>query len=275
VAQEPGRVLGARRNLFAGFASVYGLEQITGANALENRRHRQLVDAAGLVPFGQWIYDMPPEKLAQWLPIANFLNARYLVAPDKYLPSTKEYRKIASLDFDIFESEHAWPRAFFTSQLEHYSTPQQLVALIHERAEGPPFAAIQDGDQAPTLPVTTGPTPISPAQNYALKTNSTAFTVVAPSAGIAVLHENWLPDDFRATLDGAVVPYFRVNHTFKAIAIPTPGTHRVEFTYWPRGFTNCLIASVAGLMLMVAVLFFSRALLADAAEANASPRVPA
>jgi hypothetical protein len=258
VAREPARVLGAGRNLFAGFTSVYGLEQITGANALENRRHRQFVDAAGLVPFGEWIYEMPPSALAQWLPIADFLNARYLAAPDKYLTSTQGYHKIASLDFDIFESDHAWPRAFFTSQLEHYTSPQQLVALIRSRAEGSPFAAIQDGDAAPAIPASETSSRVVAAEDYQLSTNTTEFTVVAPSPGFAVLQENWLPDDFRATLDGQPVPYFRVNHTFKAVVIPTAGTHRVAFSYWPRGLTNSLVASLIGFLVLAAAVLSTR-----------------
>ncbi|MEO6003622.1 MAG: hypothetical protein ABIZ04_05760 [Opitutus sp.] len=257
-AEEPGRVMGAGRSFFAGFTSIYGLEQITGANALENRRHRQLVEAAGLVAPGQWIYELPASDRARWRPITNFLNTRYLAAPDKFLPSTEGYHKIASLDFDVFESEHCWPRAFFTTQLERYDGAARLVGMIRDRATAAPFAAVQDGEEGPErLPLVTPPI-VQPAGEYELSTNRTAFTVVTATPGYAILHENWLPDDFRATLDGKPVPYFRVNHTFKGIVLPKAGRHRIQFEYWPRGFTRSLIAGAIGFVLMAILLFATR-----------------
>ena len=132
--------------------------------------------------------------------------------------------------------------------------------MIRERANDAPFGAIQDGEEAPAqLPRVTPPI-VQPAGEYELSTNTTAFSVVTATPGYAILHENWLPDDFCATLDGKPVPYFRVNHTFKGIVIPTAGRHRIQFEYWPRGFTRSLIAGAIGFGLMLVVLLATRVL---------------
>ncbi len=252
---EPSRVLGVARTFFPGFGTIYGLEVINGANALENRVHRQLVEAAGLVIPGNWIYEVPVRELPQWRPIADFLNVRYLIAPDSVPTPAEGYREAAALDLKVFESEHCWPRAFFTNRLEHYTTPAQLVSMIRQRAPGAPFAAMQESDPIP-LPLPSGgaaaTATVVPAHDYLLTTNTTAFTIVAPSAGLAVLHENWLPNDFRATLNGKPVPYLRVNHTFKGVLIPGAGTYRIEFAYWPRGLTIALTLAACGAALAIA-----------------------
>jgi hypothetical protein len=171
---------------------------------------------------------------------------------------------VASLDLNILESEHPWPRAFFTDQIERYGTPDDLVRRIGEDPRQIPFAAIQQSDPLPLLPDAAteqrGSATIVAATAYKLTNNSTGFTLEAPKAGVAVLHENWLADDFRATLDGKEVPYFRVNHSFKGIVIPNAGSHRIEFTYSPRGFTESLVAAMFGVALMAGSLFGTRCL---------------
>jgi hypothetical protein len=68
-----------------------------------------------------------------------------------------------------------------------------------------------------------------PARDYKLTTNSTRFFVRASGPGVAVLTETFIADDFRATLSGQRVPYFRVNHAFKGVAIPSAGEWTVTF----------------------------------------------
>ena len=68
---------------------------------------------------------------------------------------------------------------------------------------------------------------------------------------MAVLTENYLKDDFRATLNGQPVPYFRVNHAFKGVRIPSAGVWDVTFTYRPRHWTIAWICAAVGMLLAV------------------------
>jgi hypothetical protein len=80
--------------------------------------------------------------------------------------------------------------------------------------------------------------------------NTTSFVVRASGPGIAVLDEAFLPQDFRATLNGRRVPYFRVNHAFKAVVIPSLGDWVVRFEYRPQYWDLSVMMAVVGLLLL-------------------------
>ncbi|HYD82734.1 MAG TPA: hypothetical protein VEA63_01755, partial [Opitutus sp.] len=48
--------------------------------------------------------------------------------------------------------------------------------------------------------------------------------------------------------------YFRVNHAFKAVALPSAGTHRIAFTYWPQHFTRSLVLCAVGFAILATLL---------------------
>ena len=66
-----------------------------------------------------------------------------------------------------------------------------------------------------------------------------------------MLTESDLRGDFRATLNGRSVPYFRVNHAFKGLVIPSAGVWEVAFVYRPKHWTAAWIAAGAGMLLVV------------------------
>lgn len=255
--REPGRVVGLGNTLFPGFSSTYGIEGINGPDALVNRRYHELATALGLLDYG-WLMRLSSAALARWQPVLDFLNVSQVATEPDALKSPTGYRREAGLDLDVWSSERVWPRAFFTDHVETYDTPNQFAQRIQNKASRGPFAAIQTSDLTPELKSLIDRDPSSPAivsaKHYRLQTNETSFTVVAPSPGIAVLHEAWLADDFVATLDGQTVPYWRINHAFKGVLIPTAGVHRIRFEYWPRGFSASLTASAAGLVLLALVI---------------------
>ena len=119
-----------------------------------------------------------------------------------------------------------------------------------------PFAGIQAGDQRALDCVRTikraGGAAL-PASNYSLTANTTTFVVHATSAGVAVLSESFLAADFRATLNGTPVPYFRVNHAFKAVAIPSAGTWTVSFRYVPARWTLAWTLTGLGLVVVAGI----------------------
>ena len=177
------------------------------------------------------------------------MNIRY------YLGSTADagvaapgLKKIASADLEVFESEAAWPRAFFTDRLTHYPDLRVLLRGV-KGGDGRPFAAVAPNESAaPNLPVEQGPRLVSAARDYRLTANTTAFTIDAPHAGVAVLNESFVADDFRARINGQPAALFRVNHLFKGVALPAAGTYRVEFEYWPHFLTPALYLALGGLL---------------------------
>jgi len=94
-----------------------------------------------------------------------------------------------------------------------------------------------------------------PATDYVLTTNGTSFRVEASGPGLAVLTETYMPDDFRATLNGATVPYLRVNHAFKGVVIPAAGVWNVSFVYRPRLWNVAWAAAAVGGLVAAVVAF--------------------
>jgi hypothetical protein len=247
----PYRVLGLHDDFLPGWSGTYGLEGISGPDALVNPRYRELLDAAGINRIWDWRYIVEAQELRRLKPVFDLLNVRYYVAyrQDRE-PIERVLRPLASLDMDAFVSDSAWPRAFFTDSAAVYTDPKQFCSWV-KAGDGRPFAGIQHSDW-----VTLSPVPrvsgdltkrvVRPAEGYALTTNTTAFTVTATGPGFIVLSEAYEASNFSATVDGSEVPVIRVNHAFKGLYVDGPGTYRVVFSYWPSGFTRSLCLGALG-----------------------------
>ena len=72
------------------------------------------------------------------------------------------------------------------------------------------------------------------------------------------MSESFLPDDFEARLNGRRVEYFRANHAFKAVRIPSAGDWEVEFEYRPARWTFSLVLSALGLMVLACLGYLAR-----------------
>lgn len=258
---EPGRAVGFGGNLFPGWSSAYQIEGVTGPDALMNPYYRDLVQALGLEIIWDWRVFTTPANLAAEKPALDFLNVRHyleLHSDQARLGAMLTSVKIA--DLDVYRSESAWPRAFFSRGIVTYHTTSEFGQAVRH-ANGHPFAAMQADDlagspDASALAVKTGssPRPISRAHDYRFTTNTTAFTVDADGPGIAVLHEAWLRKDFRVTVNGRPAEYVRVNHAFKGVILSAAGAYRIEFDYWPRHFSLALALSALGIALLMASL---------------------
>src|SRR5258708_28695433 len=105
-----------------------------------------------------------------------------------------------------------------------YGTAEQFVAMVRSKG-GCRFAGIQetavpsDGALSSLIGLPESQQVVS-ARDYKFTNNTTTFTVDAPAAGIAVLTETYLPDDFIVTLNGSAASYFRINHAFRGVLIP-------------------------------------------------------
>jgi len=245
----PGRATGFGGNLFHGWNDVYGLEGVSGPDALVNTHMRELQAAFAVERIWDWRLLVYPHTLPQARPFYDLMNVRhYLGAAGESTPPGDGLTLLARADLAVWRSETAWPRAFFTDRVVTYATPETFAALVRG-GDHRPLAAVQGSDRnAPSLPRgdLSGRT-VVPASAYRLTNNTTSFTVDAPSAGVIVLGEAWVDQDFSATLNGRDAPLFRVNHAFKGIAVPQGGTYQVTVSYRPHRFNLSLGLAFVGL----------------------------
>lgn len=237
---EPSRVVGLDWTLFAGSQAFYDIESIGGADPLEVRTYRELVDAGGVWRTLVWITMVPTPDLPRLGPLLDLLNVNFVIVPVPGADRVKVERRTT-----------AWPRAFFVDGVTTYVDAPDLIRKV--AAQGKPLAAVQSSD-AQAIDATRGmPTTAVntiPARAYKMTDNTTSFIARASGPGVVVLSETFLPRDFRATLNGRQVPYFRVNHAFKAVAIPSAGDWLVKFEYRPPHWDLSLVMAGAGMLLL-------------------------
>jgi uncharacterized membrane protein len=252
---EPSRSVGLGWAFFPGYGGAVGVEQIDGPDPILNRHYRALMDLSeAKLLFGNWRIGVAEDQLNLEPLLFNMLNVRYYlgyVGPNvTFAPSLK---KIASLDMDVYESEHVWPRAFFTDNLVPYKQEAQFIEIMR-KGDGKPFAAVPLEEVAPRKELTdfaASSTPsvsrqIVAAHDYRLTSNTTSFKVTAPGPGVVVLTEAFVPGDFQVRLNGKPADYFRVNSAFKGLFVPRAGDYTVSYAYWPRYFTLSLLIAAVG-----------------------------
>jgi hypothetical protein len=167
-------------------------------------------------------------------------------------------KKIASLDLGVYESEHVWPRAFFTDGLVTYEREAEFIEFL-QKGDGAPFAAIplEEMDKQKELTAfvsNSAPSAnrqVTPAHNYVLTNNTTSFKVTASGPGVVVLTEAFVSEDFQLRLNGTPANYFRVNSAFKGVFVPQAGEYTVSYSYWPRYFTFSLLVAGGGVTLLL------------------------
>jgi hypothetical protein len=256
----PFRTLGFHNDLLPGWSIVYGLEGISGPDALVNPYYREFMDTAGVPRVWDWRYIVETSDVARLKPVLDALNVRFYVGYHQgRRPDDRLLKPFLAADMDAFESGSAWPRAFFTDSVAVYQDVAQFVSWL-KAGDGRPFAAVQHGDwiglsPAPRVSGDLGTRRIEPASDYRLTTNTTSFTVNATGPGFIVLSEAYERDNFHLTLNGERAQYFRVNHAFKGIYVDRAGVYQVTYEYYPRGFLRSLELFGVGLGVMaVAVL---------------------
>ncbi len=253
--QEPARVLGLNGHLFPGFTAVFGLEGPNGPDALVSRSYRELVETGGLARHDAWYFESGRADLEPRRRMLDLLNVRYFVSCPESPDVPSWLRPLGAEELTLFESPTAWPRAFFTDRIETGDGPEAVVDRLLQ-GDGRPFAMMAPADLARTEPAPghVSEDRIVAGRDYTLGSNETAFTIDAPAAGVVVLMETWLPARFRAELDGQPTEVLRVNHAFKGVRVPGPGTHRVRFVFAPAPLRAATFAAGAGLLLAVASL---------------------
>jgi hypothetical protein len=246
--QEPARVIGWESILFPSYNTALRWESIYGVDAVRSVFYQQLAAALGLQRV--WLWDQPTgeDTLPRIQRGHDLLNVRYhLLNPGSEGRQLPGLRLLGKHDLDLYESPTAWPRAFFTNRVASYATMTKFADLVNG-GDGRPFAAAEA--PIPGVPGTLDGRTVRAATDYRLTSNTTSFTVEADGPGIAVLTEAYYLDDFQALLDGGPAPYLRVNHAFKAVAIPAAGRHTVTFRYWPQHFTLSLWLAAGGILLL-------------------------
>ncbi len=254
---RPGRCSGFNGNLTPGFGAALGLEMTSGPDALQNRYvHQLLIDSQVPVQYA-WSMGVNRQDVASLRRrFYDLLNLRYYLdlppgtgQPPEPVPPAMHL--LGHDDLDVYESESAWPRAFFTDALARCNDDRALLTLLN-LGDGRPFAAVSGDDMAaqPELGALTGHRPteraIVPATDYHLTANTTEFRVHATSPGVVAVMEGFQARDMRVSVNGQPAPCLRIDQGFSGVYLARAGDYTVRFHYWPRLLTPSLWLAALG-----------------------------
>ncbi|MES1167374.1 MAG: hypothetical protein ABUL68_05165, partial [Pseudomonadota bacterium] len=253
----PVRVIGLQNNLFPVYNVALLWEGLYGVDAVRSGYYTNVADAFHLGRVGSWSDGTPEESAPALRPAHDLLGVKYYLT-DHHQPAHEipGLQLVGQRDLDVYVSQTAWPRAFYTDRLAVYPQDREFAALTLA-GDGRPFAAVQDDEKyVPALPSNLAGRTVRAATGYHLTSNTTTFVIDAPGAGIAVLMETFYPEDFEVAMDGRPVSYFRVDHAFKGVAIDRAGRHEITFAYRPQHFTLSLVLAGSGAVLLVGGAFW-------------------
>lgn len=248
---EPARVSGINW-IMTGTNVATRFEAIDGADAMLNPAVRELIEGIGIRDMWSWRLLILRQDFARIHRGLDMLGVRYYLDKPGRGADLPGLRCLGSSDLDVMESEGAWPRAYFTDAVTAYHDVPELMRLLQE-GDGRPFAAMLPEDRARLLlpPQDQAKRHLVPAHHYRLTQNRTTFEIEAPSPGLVVLSEAWLPGDIEVLVDGRPAKVLRVNHAFRGVFIDQPGSHTVQFRYWPAVLQPALWLAAIGLVALL------------------------
>jgi len=252
-ASEPGRGVGLEGSFFPGWSAAYGLEGISGPDALMSPFYRELTGISPIARIWDWRLYLDKAAVPVARPFLDFLNVRYYFCMPGEGPLDSGLVPGSHADLDTYESPTAWPRAFFTDRVAVYGNPAELMQLVL-KGDGRPFAAVQAGDASEdglgAIARGLGGRASIPASGYALTERTTSFTLHASGPGVAVLNEVYWPGYARAEINGEKAKVIRLNHAFQGLVISEAGDFQVSFSYGPRRFWISAALAACGLALL-------------------------
>jgi hypothetical protein len=233
---SPLQTAGLYWNFFGDYSAVYGVEDIRSCAPLSNGELINFIHKFPGIYFGRgWMVAVTDPAAAQ--PVLNLLNVKYLLtSPRIGLPDGLDFRLTNLREFGLIENPEVWPRAFFSDKVVCISSNEEFVSALLKNGKQPWIALTREEiEKQPGLRKLeeTKTATVSPATNYQLLPNSTAFDVHAASAGLVCLTEGQA-NDFTATANHEIKEVLTVNRAFKGVYLDKPGDYHIEFTYRPR-----------------------------------------
>jgi len=146
----------------------------------------------------------------------------------------------------VFENPTAWPRVFAVSRPFIESGQDQVLDRIAalSRGHGGPYAVVSADDFPARDWHPTTDTVRGEIGELRYTSNRLSFEAAVDAPAILVVSDAF-NSGWTARVDGLEQRIFRANYLFRGLVLG-PGTHRVEFRYWPAVWTVALAVGVSG-----------------------------
>ena len=243
--KTPHRVMALYTNPFNEVFTSYHHHSIGGYHGAKLRRYQDLIDSH-LAPEWQSIVNALQNQDYQGIetamansPALNMLGCRYMIYNPQQRPLV---------------NRHAFPEAWFVSNVRSVDTPDDALAAIGSTDLR--SVAILESQSDETF------TPDSTAtlRQTAYAPDRVVYESSSANDALAVFSEIYYPAGWVATIDGVESPILRADYLLRALRIPA-GNHTIEFAFRPQSFhvgnAISLAASILVALITLAALFLA------------------
>jgi hypothetical protein len=217
--------------------ATHGLEQLSGHHGNEMGRYRNLIGGEAAI-----------NLLTSELRLADVTNTEYLLVPARVEDPRFEEVYVGSRTA-IYRNRMVLPRAYLAGATEVVPGEAAIDRLLAEDFDPRTTVILEE-----PLPADVEIQPGATGAVEWISREADQFTLrVAPDRpALLVVLDNHYPA-WEAAVNGHVTPIYRVNHTFRAIAVP-PGDHTVTFRYTARALRTGAFVSLLALALLLGVV---------------------
>ncbi|HSJ07722.1 MAG TPA: YfhO family protein [Longimicrobiales bacterium] len=232
-----GPLLGAPPTYGQNDLAMHGLEQLAGHHGNELGRYRNLIG-------GEHALNLATSELR----LADITNTEYFLIPGRIEdPRLEEVHN--GVQSVVYRNRAALPRAYLAGAVEVLDGEAAIERLLSADFDARNSVILPEALPA-DVEVRQG---VAGAVEWVEREVDRLTLRVAPDRpALLVVLDNWFPA-WEATVNGHIVPIYRANHTFRAVAVP-PGEHTVVFRYTPADLSTGATVSLLTLGLLLAVV---------------------
>ena len=249
--KEPFRIASPQFALL-NVGMLEAVENVGGYDQLTVKYYNKFVNFAQGLPIDK---PTPAMTIKRSSPLLGLLNARYYVLDPAMVLRRPDSRPVfQNSRYKVYRNEAAVPRSYIVHDAEviegRDAALQALASPDFQPASRAVVAEAIDGLPGDRRLRSPAPRIVDHSPNRVV------IQADAKAPGLLVLADLFYPG-WKAFVDGAETPIFRVNYVVRGVFLPK-GQHAVEFRYDPMSFMIGIAVSCASLVLVLAFLIYPK-----------------
>ncbi|HLP05679.1 MAG TPA: YfhO family protein [Paludibacter sp.] len=240
------RVLDANVDVFQDAKPSYFHKNIGGYHAAKLRRYQELINMQITPELGKLFSAFGRAKtFEQLMPtldslgVLNMLNMKYLI-----------YNKETAPLINPYANGNAW----FVRNIRVAANANEEMRLVGEIDTK--HELVVDKSLAPLLPSSLTPDSSARISLTSYAPNQLKYSFSSTTDQVAVFSEIYYPSGWNAYINGAVVPYTRVNYLLRAMPLKA-GTYEIEFRFEPKSYSvGNAIALTSSILMILSIVGF-------------------
>jgi hypothetical protein len=240
------RVAGWQNAMLPNAARVYGLQDVRSYDGIGHRDYSAVLELG--FHFNGNTYQLVNTSSRS---LVDLLNIKYVVAAGDVDLPPNDFELVHQDRARVYRNRHVQPRAFLVDNSVVLAGREALRAIRDGSVDLSRAAIVDQPIDAPLQPAQSGES-VGTATIQHYGDHLVSIETEAEAARLLVLTDVYYPG-WIASVDGVEVPVRRANYAFRAVSVP-PGRHIVTFRYRPASVRYGAYLSLAGLLVLGALM---------------------